>query len=322
MNANKFIFKTLFTENKRDKYRYETYKVDKNKLKEYGKYLDKDIVSKLNVNISYTVKDIYALFEKDIPEYKNLFEYLTIRDVFNNYTEWIILLKKVFNKLHVTDPTYLIKSTPIGVYLDIKEEDIKKGEDSEEESEENSEEENSNDSLEGISIKKSEGESEGEEGSDEEEESDEESEESEENSKENSETSNKSLEEISDVIFSIFSEIGIVIKDKTDKHINPSMFEIFGINESNIKTIKKSSKIIKDKTDIDFNEFFPGKSNGRIVRYLKIYKALPNKTNYEKNDFKKELIDTGFVEVKGSVVYYIKEHLEDLKKWVADKILE
>lgn len=314
MNTNKFIFKTLFTENKRDKYRYETYKVDKNKLKEYGKYLDKDIVSKLNVNISYTVKDIYALFEKDIPEYKNLFEYLTIRDVFNNYTEWIILLKKVFNKLHVTDPTYLIKSTPIGVYLDIKEEDIKKGEDSE--GEEDSEEESEGEeSLEGISIKKSESEdeSEGEES---------ESEESEENSKENSETSNKSLEEISDVIFSIFSEIGIVIKDKTDKHINPSMFGIFGINESNIKTIKKSTKIIKDKTDIDFNEFFPGKSNGRIVRYLKIYKALPNKTNYEKNDFKKELIDTGFVEVKGSIVYYIKEHLEDLKKWVAGKILE
>jgi hypothetical protein len=304
MNANKFIFKTLFMENKRDKYRYETYKVDKNKLNKYGKYLNKDVVSKLNVNISYTFKDIYNLFEKDIPEYKNLFEYLAIRDVFNNYTEWIILLKKIFNKLHVTDPTYLIKTTPIGVYLDIKVEDIKENS---EESEENSEE-NSNDSLEGISIKKSEENSEG----------DEESEESE----ENTETSNKSLEEISDVIFDIFSEIGIVIKDKTDKHINPSMFEVFGINESNIKTIKKSAKIIKDKTDIDFNEFFPGKSNGRIVRYLKIYKALPNKTNYEKNDFKKELIDTGFVEVKGSVVYYIKEHLEDLKKWVASKILE
>ena len=315
MNTNKFIFKTLFTENKRDKYRYETYKVDKNKLKEYGKYLNKDIVSKLNVNISYTVKDIYALFEKDIPEYKNLFEYLAIRDIFNNYTEWIILLKKVFNKLHVTDPTYLIKTTPIGVYLDIKEEDIKENseKDSEEESDEESEgEENSEEeSLEGISIKKGE-----------DEESEEESEEEEDSEEENNETSNKSLEEISDVIFSIFSEIGIVIKDKTDKHINPSMFEVFGINENNVKTIKKSAKIIKDKTDIDFNEFFPGKSNGRIVRYLKIYKALPNKTNYEKNDFKKELIDTGFVEVKGGVVYYIKEHLEDLKKWVADKILE
>jgi hypothetical protein len=312
MNANKFIFKTLFVENKRDKYRYETYKVDKNKLNKYGKYLNKDVVSKLNVNISYTFKDIYNLFEKDIPEYKNLFEYLAIRDVFNNYTEWIILLKKVFNKLHVTDPTYLIKTTPIGVYLDIKVEDIKENS---EESEENSEE-NSNDSLEGISIKKSE--SEGEESD---EESEEESE-GDDNTENSNEVSNKKLEEISDVIFDIFSEIGIVIKDKTDKHINPSMFEVFGINESNIKTIKKSAKIIKDKTDIDFNEFFPGKSNGRIVRYLKIYKALPNKTNYEKNDFKKELIDTGFVEVKGSVVYYIKEHLEDLKKWVASKILE
>lgn len=308
MNTNKFIFKTLFVENKRDKYRYETYKVDKNKLNKYGKYLDKDIVSKLNVNISYTFKDVYALFEKDIPEYKNLFEYLTIRDVFGCCTEWIILLKKIFKKLHITDPTYLIKTTPIGVYLDIKVEDIK------EKSEENSEGE---ESLEGISIKKVEGEEESEE---EDEDSEDESEE--ENTEVSNEVSNKSLEEILDVVFDIFSEIGIVIKDKSDKHINPSMFEVFGINGDNIKTIKKSAKIIKDKTDIDFNEFFPGKSNGRIVRYLKIYKALPNKTNYEKNDFKKELIDTGFVEVKGGVVYYIKEHLEDLKKWVASKILE
>lgn len=302
MNTNNFIFKTLFVENKRDKYRYETYKVDKNKLHEYGKYLNESIVSKLNVNTSYTVKDIYNLFEKDIPEYKNLFEYLAVRDVFNNYTEWIILLKKVFNKLHVTDPTYLIKTTPIGVYLDIKVEDIK----------ENSKKSEEEESLEGLSIKKVEGEEEFDENSEEEEESEE----------ENTENSNKNLEEISDVIFSIFSEIGIVIKDKTDKHINPSMFEVFGINKNSVKTIKKSAKIIKDKTDIDFNEFFPGKSNGRIVRYLKIYKALPNKTNYEKNDFKKELIDTGFVEVKGGVVYYIKEHLEDLKKWITNKILE
>jgi hypothetical protein len=181
--------------------------------------------------------------------------------------------------------------------------------DEESEESDNEEENSEEESLEGISVKKSEENSEGEESTESSEEEDE-------------ENSNKKLEEISDIIFDIFSEIGIVIKDKTDKHINPSMFEVFGINESNIKTIKKSAKIIKDKTDIDFNEFFPGKSNGRIVRYLKIYKALPNKTNYEKNDFKKELIDTGFVEVKGSVVYYIKEHLEDLKKWVASKILE
>lgn len=280
---NEFIFKTLFVENKRDKYRYETYKVDKNKLKEYGKYLNENVVSKLNVNVDYTVNDIYTLFEKKIPEYKDLFDYLTFRDVFNNYTEWIILLKKVFNLLNITDYTLLVKNTPMGVCLDINFNE--KGESSDESSE-NSE---SSESLEGLTVDK--------------------------------EVVNKT-NELWKVLYDIFSEIGIVIKDKSNKHINPSMFEIFGINKDKVSVMPKPVKVIKNKKDINFNEFFPGKSNGRIVRYLKIYKMIPNKTDYDKNDFRKDLIDTGFVEVKGSVMYYIKDKLDDLKEWITDKILE
>lgn len=289
---NEFIFKTLFVENKRDKYRYETYKVDKNKLKEYGKYLNESVVSKLNVNVDYTVNDIYTLFEKKIPEKENikdLFDYLTFRDVFNNYTEWIILLKKVFNLLNITDYTLLVKNTPIGVCLDINFNEKDESE-KDESSGENSE---SSESLEGLTIDK--------------------------------EVINKTNEKYNTlwkVLYDIFSEIGIVIKDHSNKHINPSMFEIFGINKDKVRVMPKVSKVIKNKKDINFNEFFPGKSNGRIVRYLKIYKMIPNKTDYDKNDFRKDLIDTGFVEVKGSVMYYIKDKLDDLKKWITDKILE
>lgn len=291
---DEFIFKTLFVENKRDKYRYETYKVDKNKLKEYGKYLNENVVSKLNVNIDYTTNDIYTLFGKGVPECKDLFEYLTFRDVFNNYTEWIILLKKVFNLLKITDYTLLVKNTLIGVCLDINitdENDKSSGESSGESSEESSGE--SDNSLEGLSI--------------------------------NKEVINKDKEKYNSlwkVLYDIFSEIGIVIKDKSSKHINPSMYEIFGINRNNINVMPKVSKVIKEKKDINFNEFFPGKSNGKIVRYLKIYKMIPNKTDYDKNNFKKDLIDTGFVEVKGSVMYYIKDKLDDLKEWITNKILE
>lgn len=282
MNTDEFIFKTLFVENKRDKYRYETYKVDKNKLKEYGKYLNECIVSKLNVNVDYNVKDIYTIFEKKIPEKENikdLFEYLTFRDVFNNYTEWIILLKKIFELLNITDHTYLVKDTPMGVYLDFKN-------DKSSESNESSE---SDESLEGLSVDKK------------------------------VDDKNNSLW---NVLYDIFSEIGIVIKDKSNKRINPSMFEIFGISKNKVNVIPKVNKVIKEKKDIDFNEFFPGKSNGRIVRYLKIYKMIPNKDDYDKSDFKKDLIDTGFVEIKKNEIYYIKDYLDDLKEWISDKILE
>jgi hypothetical protein len=284
---NEFVFKTLFVENKRDKYRYETYKVDKNKLKEYGKYLNENVVSKLNVNVDYTVNDIYTLFEKKIPEYKDLFEYLTFRDVFNNYTEWIILLKKIFNLLNITDYTLLVKNTPMGVCLDINFNDKDKSPDESSESSESSE------SLEGLSVDKK--------------------------------VVNKTNEKYNNlwkVLYDIFSEIGVVIKDHSNKHINPSMFEIFGINKNKVSVMPKVNKVIKNKKDINFNEFFPGKSNGRIVRYLKIYKMIPNKTDYDKNDFRKDLIDTGFVEVKGNVMYYIKDNLDDLKEWITGKILE
>lgn len=272
---NEFIFKTLFIENKRDKYRYETYKVDKNKLKEYGKYLDENIVNKLNVNVDYNVKDIYSLFEKKIPEYKNLFDYLTFRDVFNNYKEWIILLKKIFSLLNITDHTYLVKNTPMGVCLDFKKTDKETSEEESETLEDSSEDEE-----------------------------------------------NIDKNDLWNVLCDIFSEIGITIKDKSNKHINPSMFEVFGINKDNVNIISNTNKVIKNKKDINFNEFFPGKSNGRIVRYLKIYKMIPHKTDYDKNDFKKDLIDSGFVEVKKKEIYYLKDYLDDLKEWITNKILE
>lgn len=269
MNDNELSFKIIFTENKRDKYRYETYKIDKKKIKEYGKYLDESIVSKLNVNVEYTVKDIYAVFEKTYPDVNNLIDYLEYRDVFNNYSEWIILLKKILELLHINDYTSIVKKTSIGVCLDLKREE--------------SESESENDS------------------------------ESEEEDEQNE------VEELHKILTDIFAEIGIITKDKSNKFINPSFFKIFGIDAG--VNIDKTTKIITNKKEINFNEFFPGKSNGKIVRYLKIYKMIPIKDNYDKNDFKKELIDTEFVEVKKNEIYYKKECLEDLKEWIADKIL-
>lgn len=258
MNENELYFKILFTENKHNRYRFETYKIDKNKFNDYKKYFDENIVNKLNVNIEYTVEDIYKLFEKNIPEFKDLFDYLTYRDVFNNYTEWIIMLKKILKLLNITDCTTLVKISNIGKYLNLKS------------NVDNDEEQNIN--------------------------------------------------ELHTALINIFSEIGVIAKDKSDKFINPSFAKIFGF-DNNIISNYKTKKIITTESDINFNEFFPGKSNGRIIRYLKIYKSMPNKDNYNKNDFKKELINTGFVEYRKKEIYYKKEHLDELKEWIIDKIL-
>lgn len=274
MNNNELAFKILFTENKRSKYRYETYKIDKNKVKEYGMYLDENIFNKININVEYTVKDIYTLFEKKIPEFKDLIDYLKYRDVFNNYSEWIVMLKKIFELLNINDYTTIVKKTNIGVCLDLKQDTNTQSDES--------------DSVESDS--------------------------------DDSKSESNTNEELQKKLINILSEVGVIIKDKSNKFINPSFFKIFGI-DSNTIIENKQTKIIKNKKDINFNEFFPGKSNGRIVRYLKIYKMIPIKNNYDKNDFKEELIDTGFVEVKKNEIYYKKECLDDLKEWISDMIL-
>ena len=278
MNKNELSFKILFTENKRSKYRYETYKIDKKKVKEYGKYLDENIFNKININVEYTVKDIYTLFEKTYPQtFKDLIDYLKYRDVFNNYSEWIIMLEKILNKLNINDYTTIVKKTNMGVCLDLKQNQSDNSNSEESESEES---------------------------------------ESEESESEESQNTN----ELQKKLINVLSEMGVIIKDKSNKFINPSFFKIFGI-DSNTIIENKQNKVITNKKDINFNEFFPGKSNGRIVRYLKIYKMIPIRNDYDKNDFKEELIDTGFVEVKKNEIYYKKECLDDLKEWISDMIL-
>lgn len=241
--------KVLFEENKRDKYRYETYRINKGILNSFKKYYDTCVIDKINTNVDYNVDDIRIILEKEVKkDFKDLFDYLDYRDVFNNYSHWISLLKTIFEKGGVKDYTYLVKDSPLGVVISDNITEIK----------------------------------------------------------------GETLEDI----VKVFSEIGIIQKDDHGKIINPSFWEIFGF-----KSKKPNSNIILEKNDINFNEFFPGKSNGKIVRYLKVYKQIPNKNNYDKKTFKEELLATGYVEQRKNDLYYIKEHLPALKEWITNKIL-
>lgn len=247
MNKEESNIKVLFEENKRDKYRYETYRINKNILNSFGKYYPEHVIDKINTNVDYNVDDIYIILERETKkDFKDLFDYLSYRDIFNNYSHWISLLKTIFEKGGVKDYTYLVKDSQLGVVI--------------------------SDSI--TEIKG----------------------------------------EILEDIIKTFSEIGIIQKD--GRIINPSFWEIFGF-----KGKKPNKNIITEKNDINFNEFFPGKSNGKIVRYLKIYKQIPNKNNYDKKTFKEELLATGYVEQRKNDLYYIKEHLPALREWITDKII-
>lgn len=246
---NEEINKVLFEENKRDKYRYETYRINKNILHQFSKYYPAEIIEKINTNVDYNVDDIYIILEKEVrKDFKDLFDYLNYRDVFNNYSHYTNLLKIIFERGKVLDYTYLVKDSPLGVVIDDENTEIKG--------------------------------------------------------------------ETMDDIVKIFSEIGIIQKDEHGKIINPSFWEIFGF-----KGKKPNRNVILDENDINFNEFFPGKSNGRIIRYLKVYKQIPNKNNYDKKAFKEELLATGYVEQRKNDIYYIKEHLPALKEWITKKII-
>lgn len=117
----------------------------------------------------------------------------------------------------------------------------------------------------------------------------------------------------------IFRKLGILPKNDKSKKLNPLFNTLFGLPPEEIT--EKQKNILKED-DINFNDFFPGKSNGRILRYLKIFKAIPPKENYTKDIFKKDLIATGFVDVKKNELYYKKEEFEELKKWIKCKILD
>ena len=268
------VYSLFFKDNKKDKYKTESYRIDKNKLNGLKMFFDNNIIDKINTSMTYTYKDIHKLFEDNIIDsFDNIFDYLKYRDIFNKNKPYIEMLKNILDNCNLSDDydlsSYVSNNSYTMPILQIKK-------------------------LFKNNI----------------------SEDSDDDSKLNE-------EEQYNVFCEIFSQLGIISRDPKTCIINPSFYKLFKVESKNTPEDYKTNHDIKTIKDINFNEFFPGKSNGRIIRYLKIYKVIPNKGNtYTKEKFKEELLALPYVEVKKNEIYYKKDMLDGLKEWIADKILK
>lgn len=270
------IYGILFKENLKDKFKNETYKVDRNNLLMFKRVLDEDILNKLNTNVVYNARDLLKIFEKNIHE-DDLIEFLKSRDLFKTQKKYIKMLNLLIYQYDI-DIEHLDKYVmPSDLYNPVRL-NVKKMfynlDDSEDEinnSEENSEDIDEDNDLMGF--------------------------------------------------VHILKNLGIISKEFNNYGLNPSFYKMFGLEEMNY--IPPQSKDVRTKMDIDFTDFFPGKSNGRVVRYLKIYKAINNvDKDYTKDKFKDELIKTGLVDVKKGEIYYKKDKFDELKEWITNKIIK
>lgn len=115
----------------------------------------------------------------------------------------------------------------------------------------------------------------------------------------------------------LFRELGIISKDKRTSKINPEFTKYF------IK-YNQVIKPILNEIQIDFDYFEPKKTNGRIIRPLKLLKVIneqsPNRKNTTKKELLEELIASDFIEISKQdrqTYYYIKKGLtDDFHKWL------
>lgn len=115
----------------------------------------------------------------------------------------------------------------------------------------------------------------------------------------------------------LFRELGIISKDKRTSKINPEFTKYF------IK-YNQVIKPILNEIQIDFDYFEPKKTNGRIIRPLKLLKVIneqsPNRKNITKKELLEELIASNFIEISKQdrqTYYYIKKGLtDDFHKWL------
>ena len=120
-------------------------------------------------------------------------------------------------------------------------------------------------------------------------------------------------------LINLFKELGIVSKDKRTNNLNPDF-----INYFKNKT-QENNNSIKQEINIDFNYFEPKKTNGRIIRPLKLLKLIKEttNTNLTKQDLIDDLIESGFIQESKQnkqTYYYIKKGmLEDFHEWLKNK---
>lgn len=116
----------------------------------------------------------------------------------------------------------------------------------------------------------------------------------------------------------LFKEFGIVSKDKRANNINPEYLKFIVKQQENEETYNPI---------IDYEYFEPKKTNGRILRPLKLLKVIKEQGNRNKQTTKQQLMEdlknSPFIELSKQdkqTYYYIKKGMSDeFHKWLKDK---
>ena len=119
----------------------------------------------------------------------------------------------------------------------------------------------------------------------------------------------------------LFKEFGIVSKDKRANNINPEYLKFILKQQENEETYNPI---------IDYEYFEPKKTNGRILRPLKLLKVIKEQGNRNKQTTKQQLMEdlknSPFIEISKQdkqTYYYIKKGLSDeFHKWLREVFLK
>lgn len=126
-----------------------------------------------------------------------------------------------------------------------------------------------------------------------------------------------SFKETNDKLNEIIKDIKDIIKELEDDELDNS--------DLKDKLNKLVDKYEPKETELEkiFNNIFPGKSNGRIIRLSKLYAVVKDSAlKQHKEEIKKQLLKLNYIiEHKNknqTVYYYNKEHFEEFKKWIIE----
>jgi hypothetical protein len=126
----------------------------------------------------------------------------------------------------------------------------------------------------------------------------------------------------------LFKNLGIISKDKRTNKINPE-YQIYFIKEDNNKQNNNLNENQQtnnlNEIKIDFTYFEPKKTNGRILRPLKLLKIIKEQGRQPitKTQLINDLIQSDFIETSKQdkqIYYYIKRGASDnFHKWLINK---
>lgn len=311
-NIIEAIFKSSLMPSNKNEFKYVEYKIDYQKLIGLCELFD------VNVDkFDFKIKDTKYITQKQINEFLNipsndLFKILDSKVIDTNTYERE-LIKEIFKKIDLTRSEAINSATNSIDFLKLFEELTHKQAQTTKQSNQTTSETSEED-----------------EETDEDTQSNEEEQQSNESQRSNEDQRSNQPNGLKYLI-RLFKNLGIISKDKRTNKINPE-YQIYFIKEDNNET-KQSNGSQRNNTQtnnlneikIDFTYFEPKKTNGRILRPLKLLKVIKEQGRQPitKTQLINDLIQSDFIETSKQdkqIYYYIKRGASDnFHKWLINK---